>query len=79
MKRVVLLGVVLLGVMMLFNSDVNAQCSMCRASLVAANGRFLQNFNTAVLVLLIPPVTIFCSIFVVLRKHGRSRDDQDAQ
>jgi hypothetical protein len=56
--------------------SVEAQCSMCRASLAGArNAIFIRNFNIAVLVLLIPPVTMFCSIFIVLRRH-KMRDDQ---
>jgi hypothetical protein len=47
-----------------------AQCSMCRASLGGSNNPFfIRNFNIAVLVLLTPPVAIFCSIFIALRRH----------
>lgn len=53
-----------------------AQCSMCRASLGGSNNPFfIRNFNVAVLVLLAPPVAIFCSIFVVLRRHSTPADD----
>ncbi len=53
-----------------------AQCSMCRASLAGSNNPFfIRNFNIAVLVLLTPPVAIFCSIFVVLRRHSTPKDD----
>ncbi len=49
------------------------QCSMCRAVLSASNNaRFIRNFNLGVLVLLVPPVTMFCSIFVVLKRHQGS-------
>jgi hypothetical protein len=47
-----------------------AQCSMCRAALAGSNNALLiRNFNIGVLVLLVPPVTIFCSIFVALRRY----------
>jgi hypothetical protein len=53
-----------------------AQCSMCRASLAGSNNPFfIRNFNIAVLVLLTPPVAIFCSIFVVLRRHSTPEYD----
>jgi hypothetical protein len=43
---------------------------MCRAGLTSVtNARFIRNFNIGVLVLLAPPVTIFCSIFFVLRRY----------
>ena len=58
------------AVVLLANTYADAQCSMCRASLTSVtNSRFIRNFNIGVLVLLIPPVSIFCSIFMVLRKY----------
>ena len=48
-----------------------AQCVMCRASL-GNNSSFLRSFNIGVLVLLVPPVSIFCTIFVIAIRHRRS-------
>jgi hypothetical protein len=48
-----------------------AQCVMCRASL-GNNSSFIRNFNIGVLVLLLPPVSIFCTIFVIAIRHHRS-------
>jgi hypothetical protein len=50
-------------------APVEAQCSMCRTALSNSNSAFVRNFNIGVLVLLIPPVTIFCGIFVALRRY----------
>jgi hypothetical protein len=63
--------VLVAGVLLLFTSvDVEAQCSMCRAALTStANSRLVRAINLGVLVLMIPPVTIFCSIFILLRRH----------
>jgi hypothetical protein len=48
-----------------------SQCSMCRASLAGSNNAFfIRNFNIGVLVLLTPPVAIFCSIFIILKRHS---------
>lgn len=44
---------------------------MCRASL-GSNSSFIRNFNIGVLVLLIPPVSIFCAIFVIAIRHRKS-------
>lgn len=53
-----------------------AQCSMCRASLAGSNNPFfIRNFNIAVLVLLTPPVAIFCSIFIVLKRHRTQEEE----
>ncbi len=49
-----------------------AQCSMCRASLAgSSNANFIRNFNLGVLVLLAPPVAIFCGFFIALKRHKR--------
>lgn len=66
----VLIVVVVTAVVLLFTVPADAQCSMCRAALNGSNNaRFIRNFNIGVLVLLVPPVTIFCSIFVILRRY----------
>jgi len=50
---------------------------MCRASLAGSNNSFfIRNFNIGVLVLLVPPVTIFCSIFVALRRYRATGDEE---
>ena len=55
-----------------------AQCAMCKASLAGSNNAFfIRNFNIGVLVLLVPPVTIFCSIFIVLRRHKMKDEHSD--
>ena len=68
--RPLVLIVVAAALVLLANIDADAQCSMCRAALnSAANSRFVRNLNIGVLVLLVPPATIFCSIFIVLRRY----------
>jgi len=70
-RRVAVLVVFAAAVVLLANTYADAQCSMCRASLTSVtNSRFIRNFNIGVLVLLIPPVSIFCSIFIVLKKYS---------
>ena len=57
-----------------------AQCAMCRASLAGSNNAyFIRNFNIGVLVLLTPPVAIFCSIFVILKRGTARQDESDEQ
>jgi hypothetical protein len=78
-RRVLVLVVFAVAVVLLANTYADAQCSMCRASLTSVtNSRFIRNFNIGVLVLLIPPVSIFCSIFIVLRKY-RNADNTNEQ
>ena len=75
-RRVLVLAVFAAAVVLLANTDAEAQCSMCRTALTSAgNSRFIRNVNIGVLVLLVPPVTIFCSIFILLRKN-RAADER---
>lgn len=68
--QLILSIVVAVALVLLLSSSADAQCSMCRAGLNGSmNARFMRNFNIGVLVLLIPPVSIFCSIFILLRRH----------
>jgi len=64
------------GAILVSSVTAGAQCSMCRASLAGSNANFIRNFNIGVLVLLAPPVAMFCSFFVLLRrnKDGGTRD-----
>ena len=48
-----------------------AQCAMCRASLTN-NSVFARNLNISTLVLLVPPVSIFCTIFILAIRHRRA-------
>jgi hypothetical protein len=70
LKHAGLLAVLVTAAVLLVAVPVEAQCSMCRAVLNSSNNaRFIRNFNIGVLVLLVPPVSIFCSIFILLRRH----------
>jgi hypothetical protein len=69
-RRALVLVCVAASVLLLAHTYADAQCSMCRASLTSVtNAKFVRNFNIGVLVLLVPPVSIFCTMFVVLRKY----------
>ena len=77
--RILVLIVMTVMVVLLANTYAEAQCAMCRAALTSAtDSRFIHNFNIGVLVLLVPPATIFCSIFIVLRRFGPRINADDA-
>jgi hypothetical protein len=74
--KLVLIALAALAVLSVpWGSSVMAQCAMCRAGIAGSNAAFTKSFNAAVLVLLAPPVTIFCSIFIVAYKHRKSRQE----
>ena len=54
-----------------------AQCAMCRASVAAGGERAARTMNIAMLVLLVPPVTLFCSAFALVYKYRRPHDGED--
>jgi hypothetical protein len=78
MARVCLIVGLTLLAFLAFEPSGLAQCAMCRASLAGSNNAyFIRNFNIGVLVLLTPPVAIFCTIFVVLKRHGAAPHEPD--
>ena len=53
-----------------------AQCPLCRSALTNAGDQTARTMNTAIFVLLIPPVSIFCAIFAVVYKRAKKGDDE---
>ena len=69
-----------LAAVFVLSTSAFGQCSMCRTALAGSNNAvFIKNFNIGVLVLLLPPVTIFCTIFVALRRYKASDNKQDTE
>jgi hypothetical protein len=72
-----LLVLATVAALLVLSTSALGQCSMCRAALAGSNNPFfIRNFNIGVLVLLVPPVTIFCSIFVVLKRYKAAEEDE---
>jgi hypothetical protein len=61
----------LLSLCVFFSGSAVAQCAMCKASL-GGNSLFAKYLNIGVLVLLVPPISIFCTIFILAFRHRRS-------
>ena len=53
-----------------------AQCAMCKASAAGLDSVSARQLNISTLILLCPPVAIFCAIFVVAYKHRNPPDDE---
>ena len=51
-----------------------AQCPLCRSALQDAGDQTARTINLAIVVLLIPPVSIFCAIFAVVYRRARDGD-----
>jgi hypothetical protein len=77
--RTIVVIIAVLAILLLLSSSALGQCSMCRITLAGSNNAFfIRNFNIGVLVLLIPPVTMFCSIFVALKRYKGDEESTDA-
>ena len=71
MMRSVLTAMAIALLVALFSTSAMAQCVMCRAS-IGSNSAFAKHLNIGTLVLLVPPVLIFCTIFALAFRHRRS-------
>jgi hypothetical protein len=69
--RVMLIALLLASVYALFSESALAQCVMCRASL-SGNSNFVRYLNIGTIVLLVPPVSIFCAIFFLAFRNRKS-------
>jgi heme/copper-type cytochrome/quinol oxidase subunit 2 len=54
-----------------------AQCPLCRSALQQSDDTTARTMNLAILVLLVPPVSIFCTIFAVAYRKRRGGDDEE--
>ena len=53
-------------------ATARAQCPLCRTAVQQAGDTTARTMNLAILVLLIPPVSIFCTIFAVVYRKAKS-------
>jgi len=58
-------------------APARAQCPLCRTAVQQSGDQTARTMNLAILVLLVPPVSIFCTIFVVAYKKRRGDDEDD--
>ena len=56
-----------------------AQCAMCRSAVQGAGDQAARAMNSGILVLLVPPVAIFCSIFAVFIKYKNGDEKADTE
>jgi len=55
-----------------------AQCAMCRTALSNSpeTAKLAENFNKAIFVLLIPPILLFCGIFIAAYKFRKAPGEE---
>ena len=60
---------------MLWAADGQAQCALCRTAVEGAGRSAARAMNLGILVLLVPPVAIFCAIFAIAYKKGKGSSE----
>lgn len=55
--------------LLLFAAPAWAQCAMCKAAAENMDPVSVRNLNFATLLLLCPPVAIFCAFFIAAYRH----------
>jgi uncharacterized membrane protein len=83
-KRTIKIALMMAGliiVLLLMSLPAMAQCAMCKTAVTGSPeaGRLSQSLNTAVIVLLIPPVLIFCGMFVLAYKYRKAQGAEGEQ
>ena len=58
-------------------NEALAQCALCRTALQDSGEATARTLNLGILVLLVPPVAIFCTIFAVAYKRGKGEGGSD--
>ena len=56
--------------------DAEAQCALCRTALEGARATTARAMNLGILVLLVPPVAIFCATFAALHRGDGGGDGE---
>jgi hypothetical protein len=62
---------VLIAALTFMSLPAFAQCPLCRVAIENSTqaAKMSKGLNLGILVLLVPPVTVFCSIFILAIKH----------
>lgn len=78
-KRNIIVAVLVLSAALgLWCLPALAQCPLCRLAVEdSAQGKTMaRGLNIGILVLLVPPVTVFCSIFILAIKHRKPHENE---
>jgi amino acid transporter len=73
--KIALILVGIIATLLLMSLPAFAQCAMCKTAVTGSPeaAKLSQSLNFAVLILLIPPVLIFCGIFVLAYRYRKAR------
>ena len=72
-----LAGLAFAAVLFFSAGAAQGQCALCRTALKDSGEATARTLNLGIIVLLIPPVAIFCAIFAVAYRKGKE-PEQDS-
>ncbi|HEY0545597.1 MAG TPA: hypothetical protein VGC91_09495 [Pyrinomonadaceae bacterium] len=77
-RGIIIAALALVAALSLWCLPALAQCPMCRLAVEdSAQGKTMaRGLNYGILVLLVPPVTVFCSIFILAFKHRKPHENE---
>ena len=76
-KTFLAVAVALVVAAALLPAEASAQCALCRTALQGAAEKTARTMNLGIVMLLVPPVAIFCTIFAVALRSGRGGKEND--
>jgi len=75
--KIILLLTLTAAILTFAPADTFAQCAMCKSTANNLDSVSARQLNLSTLILLCPPVAIFCAIFVIAYKHRHSPEDEE--
>ena len=76
--KLVSIAAVAIAIVLPLGLSAMAQCALCKNAITGSPSaaKLSESLNFAIIVLLIPPVLIFCGIFAIAYKYRKSRETQ---
>lgn len=77
-RHIIVAALVLVAALGFWCAPALAQCPLCRLAVEdSAQGKTMaRGLNLGILVLLVPPVTVFCSIFILAFKNRKPPENE---
>ncbi|MBA2735002.1 MAG: hypothetical protein H0U54_19320 [Acidobacteria bacterium] len=73
--KIAFVAACIIAAVLVLSEPAMAQCALCKNAVTGSPeaARLSQSLNLGIIILLIPPVLIFCGIFVIAYRHRKTR------
>ena len=74
--KLILAAVSVIATVLSLGVSALGQCALCKNAITGSPSaaKLSESLNFAIIILLIPPVLIFCGIFAIAYKHRKARE-----